>query len=224
MYRIPRRLAPSPIVASFALLVALALAALLAVPGGASAASAPEPGSWTRLLDRPLTAEQLGVPASASARTLARAALRRSARRLKLRNSLRGLQLTSAQHAPDVPAARNLRTLRFRQTVGGLRVLYSQLDVAVVDASVTSISATVVPLTSSRLRGVRHVSAARARAIARRRIGGPDAALPAQPIAVRPSQSSLRTTASARSSTGLTSSRRHATASSTVAASPVNGR
>jgi hypothetical protein len=64
-----------------------------------------------------------------------------------------------------------------------LRVLYSQIDVAVVDASVTSISATVVPLNSSRLRGAKRISAARAHAIARRRIAGPDSALPAQPIA-----------------------------------------
>ena len=62
-------------------------------------------------------------------------------------------------------------------------MLYSQIDVAVVDRSVTSISATTIPLERAGLVGAKRVSAARARAIARRRIAGPDSALPAQPIA-----------------------------------------
>ena len=165
------------------MIAALALAAPLAAPTTAPAASAPQPDSWTKLLDRPLSAKELGQPATAPARSLARAALRHSAKPLKLRGSLRGLQLLPEARAPKLAGARDLRTLRFRQTVGGLRVLYSQIDVAVVEGSVTSISATTIPLTSTRLRGAERVSAQRARAIARRRIAGPDSALPAQPIA-----------------------------------------
>ena len=178
-----RRRQPSPIVARPAWLVALALAAPFLTTADALAANEPEPGSWTRALARPMTAEQLGVPASAPAPRLARAALRRSAGRLGLRGSLRGLQLRSVERAPDLPGARDLRTLRFRQTAGGLRVLYSQIDVAVVDGSVTSITATVVPLKSTRLRGARRITASKARAIARRRIAGPDSALSARAIA-----------------------------------------
>jgi hypothetical protein len=179
MHHIQRRLSPSLILAGFAMLATLAL---LTAPGRASAAGA-KAGSWTRLLDRPISAKQFGLPVSTPASGLARAALRRSAKRLRLRGSVRGLQLVSSERGPQLPGARDLRTLRFRQTVGRLRVLYSQIDVAVVDDSVTSISATVVPLKSARLRGSRRVSAREARAIARRRIAGPDSALPAQAIA-----------------------------------------
>jgi len=193
MPHIHRRRPPSRIVARPAWLVALALAAPLLATADASAANGPEAGRWTRMLERPLTAQRLGLPASAPAPRLARAALRRSAGRLGLRGSLRGLRLTSVQRAPDLPGARDLRTLRFRQTVGGLRVLYSQIDVAVVDGSVTSISATVVPLESTRLRGAKRIPRPEARAIARRRIVGPDSALPAQAIADAGTPSDPRT-------------------------------
>jgi thermolysin metallopeptidase-like protein len=155
----------------------MALIALLAAAGGASADGGPKASSWTTLLDRPITAGQLDLTASPPPRKLARAALRHDAGRLRLRGSLRGLQLVSADRRPP------LTTLRYRQRVGGLRVLYSQIDVAVVGHTVTSISATTVPLGSRRLRGAKHVSASEARAIARRRIAGPDSALRAQPIA-----------------------------------------
>jgi hypothetical protein len=39
-----------------------------------------------------------------------------------------------------------LRQLRFQQTAGGLRVLWSQIDVAIVGGRVSSIDATVVPV------------------------------------------------------------------------------
>ena len=166
-------------------LLALVLATAMAA-GEATAAAADSPSTprkWTRLLDHRLTAKELGLPVSASSRTFARAALRRSAGPLGLRGSLRDVRLLSTQRAPRVAGARDLQTLRFRQTAGGLRLLYSQIDVAVVDGSVTSISATTVPVRTTRLRGARRVSAARARAIAQRRIAGPDSALPAQAIA-----------------------------------------
>jgi len=141
-----RRFSPSLIIAGFALLAALALCALFATPGSASASSAPKSGSWTRVLDRPISADRLGLPAATSAPRLARAALRHSAKPLKLHGSLRGLRLLPETRMPKVAGAREARTLRFRQTVGGLRVLYSQIDVAVVKDVVTSISATVVPV------------------------------------------------------------------------------
>ena len=165
------------------LLAALCLFALPAASAGARPAATASAGKWTTLVHHRLTAKALDLPASASPRRLARAALSRSAGRLGLRGSLRGLRLVSADRAPRVAGARDLRTLRFRQTAGGLRVLYSQIDVAVVGASVTSISATSIPLATTRLRGAERVSAERARTIARRRIAGPDTALPAQAIA-----------------------------------------
>jgi hypothetical protein len=162
--------------------MAMALIALLAAAGGASADGGPKASSWTTLIGRPITAGELDLSASPPPRKLARAALRHSAGRLHLRGSLRGLRLLSVEDAPDLSGARDLKTLRFRQTLGGLRVLYSQVDVSVVDDTVTSISATAVPLKATRLRGARRVSGAEARTIARRRVAGPDSALRAQAI------------------------------------------
>ena len=51
-------------------------------------------------------------------------------------------------------------------------MLWSEIDVAVADHAVTSISATTVPLRSARLDGERTVSRARAQAIAERALRG----------------------------------------------------
>jgi Zn-dependent metalloprotease len=67
--------------------------------------------------------------------------------------------------------------LRFEQTVRGTRVLWSQIDVAVSAGKVGSISATVVPVRSTRLEGGHNVSRSRALRIARRAAGGTEQAL-----------------------------------------------
>jgi thermolysin metallopeptidase-like protein len=173
---IPRR--PRALLAGVAGALALAVAC---APAGAHAAY-DDPGPWTRTVDRSLSARQLGLPASAPAKTVARAAIRRSAGRLGLRGSVAGVRFAGEQ----TPRGSDLRLLRFRQAVGGVRVLYSQIDVAVRDGAASSISATTVPFKSSRLRGAWRVSPARARAIARRRIvkaADEPSTLPAQAVA-----------------------------------------
>jgi hypothetical protein len=158
---------------------ALGLAALAQPAGAQTGGRHADP--WTHVMERPLTARQLGLPASAPARTLARAAIRQSAGRLGLRGSAAGVRFALEQTPRNrVPA---LRQLRFRQTVGGLRVLYSQIDVAVTQRVVSSITATTVPLKTNSLRGRRSISAARAGAIARERIAGARSLLEAQAVA-----------------------------------------
>jgi Zn-dependent metalloprotease len=103
---------------------------------------------------------------------------------LGLRGSLEGLRFTRQQppmgrHGRATP----LRSLRFHQTVGGRRVLWSKIDVAVTPGRVHSITATTVPVTTTKLGGTRRVTRARAVRIARRVVAGPEHALPAQPIA-----------------------------------------
>ena len=137
-------------------LAATVVLAAVAAPS-AQAASSPKPTTWTKHVNRAVNAEQLGLPASASARSLGRMAIHRFAGELGLRGSLAGVRFALEQ----TPRGSKLRQLRFRQTVKGLRVLYSQIDVAVVEDRVSSISATVVPLMSRRLRGAKRVSAAR---------------------------------------------------------------
>ena len=66
--------------------------------------------------------------------------------------------------------------VRFRQSVGGLRVLWSQLNATVGQDSVAGIMGTVVPLRGATLRGSVEISSKRASRIARRRIAGTDTA------------------------------------------------
>ncbi len=164
--------------------LALALAAALvviAVPGADAARKASD-DVWSRSIDRPITAAQLGLPRGASATTLGRAAIKRSARRLAPGGRLGDVRLAGEPFPPGA-AGRGLHGLRFRQEIGGLRVLYSQLNVTVARGSVRSIAGTVVPLKSRKLAGRRRVSAKRARAIARRVVAGPDSARRAQLVA-----------------------------------------
>ena len=67
--------------------------------------------------------------------------------------------------------------LRFQQTASGLRVVWSQIDVTLVAGEVSSISATVVPVTGHALPGKRKVSRARALRIARRAVPSAEAGL-----------------------------------------------
>ena len=152
-------------------------------PDVASSAKSPTADPWRRVVTKRYTHETLGLGRDASARVLARAAIERSARSLGVRRRA-GIRFASEFAAPAARAgARRLRTLRFRQTMRGLRVLWSEIDVAVVDGAVTSISATTVPFTQTKLLGRRRVTRARARAIAKRAQPGAEHALPAQPVA-----------------------------------------
>lgn len=140
-------------------------------------------GAWGASVRLDLGARELGLSSGASNRALARAAISRVANRLGLPRH-GGLRFAFAG-APGgtVEDARTLEQLRFQQTLGGVRVLWSDINVAVSDGRVRSISATTVPVTSSRLTGRGRLSSRRAVAIARRAVAGPDRALPAQPVA-----------------------------------------
>lgn len=152
-------------------------------PDVAPSAKSPTADPWRRVVTKRYTHETLGLGRDASARVLARAAIERSARSLGVRRRA-GIRFASEFAAPATRAgARRLRTLRFRQTMRGLRVLWSEIDVAVVDGAVTSISATTVPFTQTTLLGRRRVTRARARVIAKRAQPGAEHALPAQPVA-----------------------------------------
>jgi Zn-dependent metalloprotease len=165
-----------------ALVVAAALA--LAVPAPALGQPTGGRDGWTRTLSIELSARDLDLRAGTPSRRLARAALARSARRLGLPRSLRGLRVARTRHVPRGPqGAAELDLVRFQQTVRGVRVLWSQIDVAVAAGEVSSIAATVVPVTGRRVRGVRRVSRKRALRIARRAVAGPERALPPLPVA-----------------------------------------
>ena len=172
---------------------ALALAAVAVITGTAYGAEATGGGpakdstraaGWTRALNVDLSARDLSLPASASARRLAKAALTRTARRLGVPRSLRGVRVAGTRHVPVGPrGARELDLMRFQQTVRGVRVLWSQIDIAVASGRVSSIAATVVPVTGKRLTGERRVSRTRALRIARRAVAGPEQALQPLPVA-----------------------------------------
>jgi hypothetical protein len=150
-------------------------------PPGATASA--EPDRWrTRIATERYTPERLGLARDASVRQLARAAIDRSAGALGLR-SRTGITFASELQPSPAPGAHALHMLRFQQTAGGRRVLWSEIDVAVSGGKVTSISATTVPFGEPRLQGRERVSRARATAIAKRALAGAEHALPAQPVA-----------------------------------------
>lgn len=171
--------------------IVLCLAAL-GVIGASAAAQAQSPdyprpqesaGSWTRMLAVDLTARELGLPAGSSAPRLARAALERNARRLGLRDSLASLRLEGRLRLPAADGARALEQLRFQQSAGPLRVVWSQIDVMVAAGRVGSISATVVPVEAGPAAGERRVSRKRALAIALQAVPGAEKALRPLPAA-----------------------------------------
>ena len=162
------------------------LCALVALGGAlapAAAAQAAEPESapkpWTQWVSADLSARDVGLRAAAPADRVARAAVRRHARRLGLRGSK--LELASDVPMAAADGARPVRYLRYRQTVGGLRVAWSQIDVSVVAGRVRTISSTAVP--AGELTGARRVSRDRAQRIARRAVAGADTALRPLPVA-----------------------------------------
>ena len=138
-----------------------------AVVAGATAALAgpamatPGGGNWERVIRPALSRQDLGLPVGASVRRLAAGAIVRSAPRLARGGELGGLRFVG-----EPLTARNGRhALRFTQRLDGLRVLWSEYDVAVARGEVTSIAGTVVPLRSTRLAGEVKLTAARAKAI-----------------------------------------------------------
>ena len=172
----------SPILSRRRVAATLALVGCAAVPPAVAAAQSPD-DMWSRSIDRPITAAQLDLPADASPKTLAHAAIRRTARRLAGGGRLGAVGFAGQPLPPRPGDTPRLHGLRYRQQIGGLRVLYSQLDVTVGDGRVSSIAGTVVPLERGRLAGERRIGARRARAIARRAVAGPDSARRAEPVA-----------------------------------------
>jgi Zn-dependent metalloprotease len=161
------------------------VAALLATAGLSIAAQAEgkERPAWTRSAEVNISRSDLGLPARVAPPRLARAALGRVAGRLGLRESLAGLRLAGEQRVPAANGARELRLLRFRQTVGGLRLVWSQIDVTIGAGRVRSIGATVVPARPGPPVGRQRVSRSEALAIARRAVAGADQALRPLPAA-----------------------------------------
>ena len=153
----------------------IAIAAMAIPLAAAPAASA---DNWSRSVDGPIEAATLGLPADAPAQRLGKAAIAENFRKLGdvrfARTVMRG---------DDRAGATPMQGLRFRQTLGGLRVLWSEIDVAVTRGAVQSISGTVVPLKSRALAGKRRVSAGQARAIARKAVPGAGIVRPAEFIA-----------------------------------------
>jgi hypothetical protein len=174
-------------VAIKALAVSLTISAITA-PEAANAANLrleDRPASgWTQTLNVRLTHGRLGLPADASSRRLARAALARHAGRLGLRRSLRGLRFTRSLRLPSGPAsAAPLRSLRFRQTLGGVRVVWSKIDVAVTPRGVSSITATVVPIAPGVPARGHRIGRSRALRIAGRHVRGNEQTLSPQLVA-----------------------------------------
>ena len=148
----------------------LAAAAVLA-PAAAQAAEPPRTDPWQHSVERQFDAHDLGLAGDARPARLARAVIARSQAELGLRGSNGRLRLARSLRSDGV------QRLTFRQTLGGLRVLWSELDVAVARGGVRSISGTTVRVRGSALPDRRRVSARRARAVATRAVTG-DAAAP----------------------------------------------
>ena len=155
------------------LAAAIILVALAAVAARVEDAVARPTNGWTRTFALRLSAQELGLPDSSPARRLARAALSRSAGRLGLPRSLAGVALKHDLRVPPGPArGLALHNLRFQQTSGGRRVLWSQIEVLVAGREATSITATVVPVKPGRPAAGAQISRRRALAIAHRAVAG----------------------------------------------------
>lgn len=160
------------IAAATAALLSLAPATALAqddVDGGANDA-------WSKNMRVDLDAAGLGLRPGASSSALAKAAIARSRGALGLGRAT-GLRLAvSDSSSGSQGGGAPVKTLRFQQTVGGRRVLWSELDVVVSGGRVASISATTVRLKSRKLSGRRRIRGSRAVRIARRAVRGRDRA------------------------------------------------
>jgi hypothetical protein len=175
-HRVPGHTALVALAALGAMLAAITPGAARAADRGQEASATTRPAAWTRWLTVDLSRDDVGLSARASAPRLARAALLRQARRLGLSRSGGTLRLAGDLRLPDAGPGRALRRLRFQQTVAGLRVVWSQIDVTIAGGRVSSIGATLVPI-AGRLPKQPRVSRARALRIARRAAPGAQAAL-----------------------------------------------
>jgi hypothetical protein len=158
--------------------IALTLASLLAAPP----ALAKKPQRWSKQIDVELSARQLDLRSNAAPRRLAHAAVERFAPRLGLSRSTKGLRLARSFGIPPVEGSQPVTIFTFNQTAGGLRLLWSEVDVTVAGDTVSAISSTVVPA-RPKLAGRRKVSRSKALAIARRAVAGEELAQPAEAIA-----------------------------------------
>jgi hypothetical protein len=95
-----------------------------------------------------------------------------------------GLRFIRSLRLPSGPAgAAPLRSLRYRQTLGGLCVVWSKVDVAVTPRGVSSITATIVPVARGIPAGGRRIDRSRALGIARRHVRGDERTLSPQLVA-----------------------------------------
>jgi hypothetical protein len=165
----------SRFIRSFAVAV---VSAAVITPAVAAAAEDPPPpkSAWSFHVNTALNARKLGLRSDATPAQLARAAVKRSASRFGVSAGRLGTLQTVAD-----PGARGGVSLR--QSLGGLRVVFSQLHVVVRDGTVRGIGGTVMPVRSDRLAGRVRISARRAQAIARKRVAGPDTATSARLVA-----------------------------------------
>ncbi len=159
--------------------IALALTSLLAM---AAPALAKKPVSWSKRLSVDLSARQLDLPANASPRRLARAAVERLAPRVGLGRATGGLRLARTFSIPPVEGSQPLGIFTFNQTAGGLRLVWSEIDVTIAGDKVSAINSTVVPA-RQKLSGRRKVSRSRALAIAKRAVTGEELVVPPEVIA-----------------------------------------
>lgn len=156
-------------------------AVVLAGAAIAPAADAAEPDvrtPWAATVTLDRSAAQLGLRADASPSALAKAGAQRVAAKLGISESELGSLKVLPRQTNDPAGVAHLR-----QTVGGLRVLWSQVAVLAADGKVSSVSGTMMPLKDTRLAGKARVSSAEAVKIASARVKGPDSAGAAQLVA-----------------------------------------
>ncbi|HEX5619984.1 MAG TPA: PepSY domain-containing protein [Solirubrobacteraceae bacterium] len=147
---------------------AVALVAAQASPAAAA------DSNWSRHVGKTISAKQLGLPADAGPVRLGRAAIER-----KIGGRLGKLDAV-ARLSSKPPGGRRITTVRFRQSLDGRRVLWSQLNALVAGSKVMSISGTMVPLKSTDVTGTRRITAAQARRIARGTVAGATRLRPAE--------------------------------------------
>jgi Thermolysin metallopeptidase, alpha-helical domain len=163
-------------ITAVAALLACILTAGASTAQGETAAERAVPSSgWTRALQPGLARRDVGLSASASDIAFARRVLARKAGALGLHNSR--LRLDRRLRLPAEQGGATIRELRFQQTAGPLRLVWSQVDVSIVNGKVSSIMATVVPARPRLAKTERRVDRKRALRIAKRAVNGRDRAL-----------------------------------------------
>ena len=152
-------------------LAAVAAAIVIAAPAQAQDADR----SAEKTLVVSSTPERLGLPAGASARTIARTAIDRYAGRLGLR-STRDVAFAERLPVERFPGVSGRpRALVFEQRVDGVRVLWSRIVVRLDGRRVVGFTGVTVPVgrTAGIEVGAERIKRERARAVARRAVSGP---------------------------------------------------